>query len=208
MIPEEFTDIQYSVVRGIIPQHSTTLQTLTYLTPVSHISFKVFGHLPRLKDLTIVCLRYKSTFYEVDHNDPLHQQTQFPSLERLHLSYFHTQPLFHHDEFHRVAPNLRHLHLSGRECDLQFEKLHLQTKVLVQMILVSSREQRVGVLYLRRILSDQRYEERIVLLEPGHREDGGYGFFNALLDWLDVSKGGNAFWGGTDQIIIDDLAAR
>jgi hypothetical protein len=208
MRPAEFTDIQYSVVREIISQHSAILQTLTYLTPIHSISFHIFGHLPHLKDLTIVCLCIRSTSYEVDHNNPLHRLTQFPSLERLHLSYFYTKPLFRHDEFRRVAPNLRYLRLSGRIFDSQFEKLHPQAKVLVQTISVSSREQRVGAPHLRGFLSDQRHRERIVLLEPGHREDGRYGFFDALLVWLDVSTGGNGFWGATDQIMIDGLAAR
>ena len=66
----------------------------------------------------------------------------------------------------------------------------------------------MGVPYLRGFLSDQRHRERIVLLELGHREDGRYGFFDALLGWLDVSTGGNTFWGAADQIMSDDLAAR
>jgi hypothetical protein len=206
--PREYTHTQQTVVAGIIFQHSMTLQTFTYLSPVSHISFKMFGRLPHLKDLTIVCLHSKSTFYEVHHSDPLRRQAQFPSLERLHLSCFDAESLFRYDEFRPAAPNLRHLRLSGCKCDLEFEKFHPHTKVLVQMILMSSQEQRAQVFYVRRILSDQRYRERVVLLEPGHREDGRYGFFDALLDWLDVSTGGNAFWGAADQVTIDELAAR
>ena len=201
--------IQRVAVAGIISQHSTTLQTLTYLTPVDYISFKMFGCLPHLKDLAIVCLRlHRSNFEEISYNDPLHQQVQFPLLERFHLSYFYTGALFHYDEFRRVAPNLRHLRLSEPRCSLEPEKLHPHTKVLVQLIPTPGRGQQEEVSYLREILSDRRYRERIVLLGLGHREDGKYGFFDALLDWLDVSTGGNAFWGVTDQVTIDDIAAR
>ena len=208
MHPAKYIDIQQVGVAGIISQHRTTLQTLTYLTPVSYISFEMFGHLPSLRNLTIVCLRSRSTFYEVCHDDPLHRQTQFPLLERFHISYFHTEPLFRHDEFRRIAPNLRYLRLSGWKCHPKFEKLHPHTKVLVQMSLLSRPEQPEQVLDMSWIPSDQQHRERIVLLEPGHREDGRYGFFDALLDWLDVSTGGNAFWDATNQVTIDELAAR
>jgi hypothetical protein len=208
MHPGECTHIQQAVVAGIISQHSTTLQTLTYLTPVNNISFRTFGLLPHLRDLTIVNLRRsRPIFYHVHGTHPLYPQTQFPSLERFHLSYFSTNLLFRCDEFRRVAPNLQYLRLSGRKCDLEIEKLHPHTKLLVQVVLRSSQGQEEQVSYLRGILSDQRYRERIMLLGLGYREDGRYGFFDALLDWLDVSTGGNAFWGDTNQITIDDLAA-
>lgn len=58
---------------------------------------------------------------------------------------------------------------------------------------------------MRGILSVPSYKERTVLLEPGHREDGRYGFFDALLDWLDVSSGGNAFWDRDNMVTIEDL---
>jgi len=208
MYPQEYDSIQGVAVAGIIFQHRGTLETLTYLTPVSYVNFEMFGCLSSLRDLTVVCLCYKSTFYEIHHSNPLHRQTQFPSLERLHLSYFDTKPLFDHNEFRRVAPKLTHLRLSGRKCFPQFEKLLPDTKVLVQVILLSSQEQPHQLGWLRRILSTQQYKQRLKLLEPGHREDCRYGFFDALLDWLDVSTGGNAFWGDSDQVTIDELAAR
>jgi hypothetical protein len=205
----EGTHTQQAIVAGIISQHSTTLQTLTYLTPVHHISFYIFGCLPHLKDLTIVSLRRaRSIFYQAYGSDPLHRPTQFPSLERLHISYLDSKLLFRHDEFRRAAPNLRHLRLSEGRCEVQFEKLNPHTKVLIQMPLMMRQEQEEQVSYLRGILSDQRYRQRVVLLGLGHREDGRYGFFDALLDWLDVSTGGNSFWGATDQITVDELAAR
>ena len=204
----EYTDIQQIVVAGVIFQHRETLRTLTYLTPLRHISFQMFGCLPCLKDLTVVCLLYKSTFSGTHSDTALHQQTQFPLLERFHVSYFDTEPLFRHDELRRVAPNLRYLRISGRKCYPQFEKLHSHTKVLVQTILISSREQREQVSHMGRVLSNQEYRQRVVLLEPGRWEDKMYGFFGALLDWLDVSTGGDAFWGSTNQVEIDELAAR
>jgi hypothetical protein len=207
--PERCARTQRVVVAKIISQHSATLQTLTYLTPVNNISFHTFGCLPHLKDLSIVSLRRgRLICYQVYSSDPLHRQTQFPSLERLHLSYIDNKLLFRHDEFRRVAPNLRHLRLSDGRCELQFEKLHPHTKVLIQMPLMSRKEQGVQVSHMREILSDERYRQRVVWLGLGYREDGRYGFFDALLDWLDVSTGGNAFWGATDQITVDELAAR
>ena len=206
--PSEYTAFQQDIVGGIISEHSKTLQTLTYLNTVSHVGFEVFGHLPSLRNLTVVCLRYKSTFYEVPHNNSLHRVTQFPLLERLHLSYFDTKPLFEHDEFRRAAPGLTHLRLSGRKCYPQLEKLPPRINLLVQMILMSGQEQQNLVPYMRRILSDEQYSQRITLLEPGHREEERYGFFDALSDWLDVSSGGNAFWGVANQVTIDELADR
>jgi len=207
MCPQEYNTIQYCDVAGIIFHHRETLQTLTYLTTTGYIGFGVFGHLPSLKELTVVCLRYKATFYEVHHSKHP-RQTQFPQLARLHLSYFDLEPLFRHDEFRRVAPKLTHLRISGRKCYPELEKLHPDTKLLVQMILMSSQEQQVLVPYMRRVLLNQ--PERITLLEPGHREEWRYGFFNALEDWLDVSTGGNVFWGNEDRqvVTIDELAAR
>ena len=134
--------------------------------------------------------------------------TQFPLLERLHLSYFDTKPLFEHDEFRRAAPGLTHLRLSGRKCYPQLEKLPPRINLLVQMILMSGQEQQNLVPYMKRILSDEQYSQRITLLEPGHREEERYGFFDALSDWLDVSSGGNAFWGVANQVTIDELADR
>jgi hypothetical protein len=61
---------------------------------------------------------------------------------------------------------------------------------------------------MRGILAVPSYRERTTLLEPGHREEGRYGVFDALLDWLDVSTGGNAFWGKGNRVIIDDLVNR
>jgi len=204
--PAEYADIQWDDVAGIIFHHRETLKTLTYLTTVGHIDFEVFGCLPSLRDLTVVCLHYRSTLF-MFHNKHL-QQIQFPQLTRLHLSYCDLEPLFRHDEFRRVAPKLTHLRISGRKCYPELEKLHPDTKVLVQMILMSNQEQRAQVSYMRGILSNQ--PERITLLEPGRKEDGRYGFFDALLDWLDVSTGGNAFWGddGRQVVTIDELAAR
>jgi hypothetical protein len=207
--PEAYTHTQQVIVAGIISQHSATLQTLTYLTPVHYISFHTFGCLPHLKDLTIVSLRCgRSIFYQVYGSDPLYRQTQFPLLERLHISSIDSKLLFRHDEFRRAAPNLRHLRLSEGRCEPQFEKLHPHTKVLVQMPLMTSKVQEVQVSRMRGILSDERYRQRVVWLGLGYRKDGRYGFFDALLDWLDVSTGGNAFWGATDQITVDELAAR
>ena len=204
----EYEGAQWAVGR-IVSQHGSTLETLTYLTTVSYASFEIFGRLLSLKNLTIVCLRYKSTFYEVPRHIPVYKDMRFPRLERLHLSYFDTAPLFAHDEFRRVAPNLTDLRISGRKCYPQYEKLPLRTKVFVQPILLSSQEQKSQLLHLRRILSVPSYKKRTVLLEPGHREDWRYGFFDALSDWLDVSGGGNAaFWSGDDKVDIDNLAAR
>lgn len=206
--PGHYVHIQWDDVGGIISHHRETLQTLTYLTTGSVITPDVFGWLPRLKDLTIVCLRYKSMFRHVGINHPLHQTTQFPILERLHLSYFNTKPLFDHDEFRRVAPKLTHFRISGRKCYLKYEKLPLRTKILIQPILLSSQEQEPQLRHLREILSVPSYEKRTVLLEPGHREDQRYGFFDALLDWLDVSAGGSSFWGRGNEVTVNDLAAR
>ena len=75
------------------------------------------------------------------------------------------------------------------------------------MILMTSQEQQNLVLYTR-VLSNEQYGQRTTLLEPGHREEERYGFFDALLDWLDVSSGGNAFWGVANQVTIDESAAR
>jgi len=204
----EYTWIQRVAVAEIIFQHKGTLETLTYLTPASHIDFGMFGCLPNLRNLTVVCFRYDSIFYDIHRGNPLHRHTQFPSLERLHLSYFDIEPLFRHNEFRRVAPKLTHLRLSGRKCYPQFEMLLPDTKVLVQTILGSSQGHPMQLEWLRRILSIQQYRQRFTLLEPGHREDGRYGFFDALLDWLDVSTAGDAFWGATDQVTIDELAVR
>jgi hypothetical protein len=205
--PQEFTGFQQCVVGGIISEHSKTLQTLTYLSTSNHVTSHLFGHLPSLKNLTVACLHYKSTFYAAHCNDPLYQTAQFPLLERLHLSYFDTKPLFVDDKFCRTAPGLTHLRLSGRKCYPQLEKIPSHTNVLVQMIMMSTQEKQMLVPYMRRILSDEQYSQRITLLDPGYREGGRYGFFDALLDWLDVSSGGNAFWGATNQVTIDELAA-
>ena len=59
--------IQRDVVGGIISQHRETLEILTYLTTVGDITFEMFGCLPSLKDLTVVCLQSTSTFHEVNH---------------------------------------------------------------------------------------------------------------------------------------------
>ena len=206
--PANYNNVQSDDVGGIISQHRDTLESLTYLMPVSTISFDMFGQLPNLRVLTIVCLRYKATFYGAPHHDPVRRRTQFPSLERLHLNYFDTTPLFNHDEFRRVAPNLTHLRISGRKCYPQYEKHPVRTKVLMQPILLSSQEQGPQVAHLRRILSNPSYEKRTVLIEPGHREDSRYGFFDALLDWLDVSTGGNAFWDQGNTVTIESLATR
>ena len=201
------TGIQRDAVAGIIFHHRESLQTLTYLATVGHINFEVFGCLPSLRDLTIVCLRYNGTFYQVYHSKHP-QQAQFPQLARLHLSYFDLEPLFRHDEFRRVAPKLTHLRISGRKCYPELEKLHPNTKILVQMVLMSIQDQQTQVPYMRRIILNQ--PGRITLLEPGHREYGRYGFFDALLDWLNVSTGGDAFWGDEDRqvVTINELAAR
>ena len=204
-LQQDYYELQQNVVGGIISQHSGTLQTLSYLTPVININFQMFGWLSSLRNLTIVCLRYKSTFYD---NVPLHRIIRFPRLECLHLSYFNTEPLFKYEKFDRVAPNLTHLRLSGRKCYPQLEKLPPRTKVLVQMILMSSQEQRAQISHMRKVLSHEPYSQRITLLEPGHREEGRYGFFDALLDWLDVSFGGNAFWDAANQVTISQLADR
>ena len=204
--PLEYTNFQRDVVDGIVSEHSKTLQTLTYLSTVGHIKFQVLGHLPSLRNLTVVCLRYDSTLYGVYDNIRVPRRTQFPLLERLHLSSFDTESLFKYDEFRRFTPGLTHLRLSGRQCYPQLEKLPSHTNLLIQMILVSTKERQMLVPYMRRILSDERYSQRITLLDPGYGEDGRYGFFDALLDWLDVSSGGNAFWGVTSQVTIHELA--
>ena len=206
--PTEYTSLQEDVVRGVISHHRETLRTLTYLTRVSHINFEMFGFLPKLEDLTLVCLRYKSTFYAVHRGKPVCQTHQFHSLKRLHVSYFDTEPLFRHDEFRRIAPEITHLRISGRECYPQYDKLPPHTKVFIQMILMSSQEQGMQISHMRDIFSTKSDEERTVLLEPGHREEGRYGFFDALLDWLDVSAGRNAFWESENMVTIDQLAAR
>jgi hypothetical protein len=194
--------VQQASVNGIISQHRKTLKTLTYITTVSHISLEMFGRLPNLRDLTIVSLCYGSRFEK-----EFRRKTEFPRLERLHLSCFDTKPLFDYDEFRRVAPKLTHLRISGRECYPQYEKLPLRTMVLLQPIQIRSWEQERQLSHIRGILSVPSYKERTVLLEPGHREHGRYGFFDALLDWLDVSAGGNAFWGQDSTVTVDDLAA-
>lgn len=207
--PVEYPSIQEDVVRGIISYHRETLRTLTYLTCVNHISFEMFGSLPKMEDLTIVCLQYPSTFYEARRvNSASYRNCQFPSLKRLHLSYFDTGILFFHDEFRRVAPELTHLRISGRKCYPQYDKLPPRTKVLIQMILVSSQEQGAQVSHMRNIFSSKSDEERTVLLEPGHWEEERYGFFDALVDWLNVSAGRNAFWESGNVVTIDQLAAR
>jgi len=86
--PLKYTNFQRDVVGGIIYEHSKTLQTLTYLSTVGHIRFQVFEHLPLLRNLTVVCLRYNLVVYGVHNNNPLHRTTQFPSLERLHINLF------------------------------------------------------------------------------------------------------------------------
>jgi hypothetical protein len=200
------SSVQEDAVNGIISQHRETLKTFTYLTTVSHISFKMFGPLPSLRDLTIVSLCHSSTFNAV-HSRPVNSNTQFPRLERLHLSHFDTKHLFGYDEFRRVAPNLTHLRISGQECYPQYEKLPLRTMVLLQPTQIGSWGQDRQLSHLRGILSVPSYKERTVLLEPGHWEHGRYEFFDALLDWLDVSAGGNAFWGQDSTVTVDDLAA-
>lgn len=133
---------------------------------------------------------------------------QFPLLERLHLSYVDTEPLFGHDEFRRVAPKPTHLRISGWKFYPQYEELPLHTNVLVQPNLLSGREKGAQFSHLRGILSVPSYKERTVLLESGSLVDRKYGFFDALSDWLDVSSGGNAFWGIEDMVTIEDLATR
>lgn len=56
-----------------------------------------------------------------------------------------------------------------------------------------------------RILLDQQHGQSITLLELGHRRDGRDGFSDALPDRLDVSSGGDAFWGVNNQAIADEL---
>lgn len=202
--------VQRDVVGGIMSYHKDSLESLTYLVVASYINFGIFGYLPNLKDLTIVCLRSDYPYYRTYFDDQKRRQAQFPSLKRLHLSYFDTRDNFHYDEFRCLAPNLTHLRLSGRKIYPEFEKLLPHTKVFMQPMLVSSEEQQAQVSRIRDILAVKQYRERTTLLESGHGEEGRYGFFDALLDWLDVSAGGNAFWDVAAErtITIDELAAR
>jgi len=204
--PGKYTDIQRGAVAGIIFHHRESLQTLTYLTTINHIDFGVFGCLPSLRDLTIVS-HYEAVFSQV-HDSKYPRQAQFPQLARLHLSYFDFGPLFSHDEFRRVAPKLTHLRISGRKCYPELEKLHPDTKLLVQMILLTGQDRQTQVPHMKRILLNQ--PERITLLEPGRKEEKKYGLFDALLDWRDISAGGDSFWGDGDRqvVTIDELAAR
>lgn len=82
------------------------------------------------------------------------------------------------------------------------------TTALVQMILMSSWEQQKLDPHMGNILSNEQYIRRITLLGPGQREDERYRFFDAFLDWLDDSSGGDTFWGVANKVTIDELAAK
>ena len=207
-LEEEDAGIQRNLVGGIISQHSETLRTLTYLTTVSNVSFEMFGCLQNLEDLTIVYPGHAMRFSEIRHNNPLRRRVQFPSLKRLHISNFDTQSLFDCDELRPIAPGLTHLRLSGRRCYPNLERLPVRTKVLIQPILILREEQQAQVSHIRRILSKRSYRERFTLLEPGFINYNAYGFIDGLVDWLDVSSGGNAFWNAENEVTIDELAAR
>ena len=191
---------------GITSEHIKTLQTLTYLSIVSRINFQVFGHLPSLRNLTVVCLRYMSTFYEVHHNDLLHQKTQLPLLECLHLSYFDTEPLFKHDEFRCVSPELTHPRLSGWECYPQSEKLPSWTNLLVQTSLALDLEQQSLIphedLFRRAVQSEGH------LVGTGPQEilwawvlRRAFGLVRCLFRW-------KCILGVANQVTIDELVAR
>lgn len=180
-------DIWQDSVGGIISQHRDTLESLTYLTTTNHIDFRIFGRLPNLRDLTIVRLGSDDMLYHAGRdNNRNRQHTQFPSLERLRLSHFAVSPDFMPDDFRHLSPNLTHLHISGRMCYPGFDRLPRDTRVWLQPILNSRETWRVGVPGFKRILAVQGDMERTTILEPVNSEEGIYGFFDALLDWLDV----------------------
>jgi hypothetical protein len=73
---------------------------------------------------------------------------------------------------------------------------------------MTSEEREGQVSHMRGVLSNPSYKGRIILLEPGRRDDKAYGLFDALFDWMDVSTGGNAFWDAESEVTVDELAGR
>ena len=89
--------------------------------------------------------------------------------------------------------------MSGHRFSPEYDKLPTScTRVLIQPVTTSLWEQGGRVSQAREILSKGPDRVETVLLEPGPRDEERYGFSDALLDWLDVSAGGDAFWDGTN----------